>query len=1554
MNYKYKKGQIFGKRLNVPKDILNKIYNSELSFDEFIKYGLEDKIPVSCLSASDSKIVEKFGVEKSKLLDWELLNKQIYYNRVDFKSLLMSIDSFVEDINSSLYELVKNQIKPNDYSLLMKKKYPNRLFDMSQISEEDKMMESMMRFNNGDLGLETMIGNWELFKDKDLSYCLANDKRNTTGITDSDLKQFMIDYGGLAQLIFDNTNGYTFINEITNLASNDDKKEHVKKFTDTILSNIQRVNGEIIQTIHLTNEDYKEIFKYSSMEDYLQKFNKYKISTVIEELRNLPQDYVFNMSIPFSELLNSDVMDFISTYGLKNIVDFDNECGHFFTKNNCEMLKLMENMYLHYAASSQDPNKTFFTKKQYDNNGNYVDRPYTKDEFYEAMRRMVIYGPTNYNYVDKAPDYRDMTGEFRKRNAELFISEQAPEELQKLFYTKSITPQILAKHPEFIQYLYGKDLSSCFKRRDIHIQDNDSLYSWENFYNFISSKTDFNDAMNFITEYSGIFDIVFDKSASNGYPYEINFSSEDNINQIQKKFNESFKKLIIEKRMGYPKIIPQSLKKDYSSLFLSNDAPKELQEAFYNRTINSEFILSNLDYRNYLKDINLDVIYQYMPVRVTKENSGYEYVNLISAIKQTFGAKDSFEVMLLYGKYIESVFETNKLQNFRYNPNFSKDELLDELDANILQAIIAGKIRFDENIPSHFKNNNPNMFLSKNVPEDIKNKFYNREFTLDDFKKNPELLEIFGSTNIACGFSQDLSWIIPLFNNSDNLKTANLNRLKVITEYSKIQDLTVQDAFKQYIVEFGNDIEIEKIEYVSEVLSRLSVSNSSEMFNFRREIGLQILKSDNPLESLTKIEDMFLRNNIPTVGKIYSCFEILHPDFSGFNFEQSMISPLLKNSSTFWKKNIVFSDLIKASFGSNNRSLNSYLKNIEIGSKLYEGIKNGDIQYDALSEIEQNELCTFNEHLVTLYNNTMKGKKDSETFIPTGDVLNDILELSKKMSPNGTLDYNLADRVIGMFCGFAGINTLDQAKEYIYTKIKTAESRNMEAAANEMVLEQGDFVKGIGDLTYLKNILQNGSVSKEYLGASAGSDATPLDTDISMVMSFDGTIRDKIESTVANGYGPIWLVLKNDDRFVTTRTSEEIFDIRRDETKMEVFYTGALGKGHYGIRTGFASSDINYIVMENYDSRVGLEIAMNGFYIPVANKEGRIIFTPDDYKKLREKMNGLSYYGVSNYVLDESLHRQSSEISSILENFESNKEETKLKGDLIREKLRLALEEFDLTLKDRIDLNLDSVTLFNTGSTGRGTNIPGDGDFDYTMQIDRNLFSSSLQLRKFSEHLVNAFGIENPEKYIIGGDIRELKTTVVDSQGKEQPVEIDITFTPKTDKTEYASDVCVTDRLNSIGSEEDKKLIMANIILAKQFLKSIDAYKPSRKFPEQGGLGGIGVENWILQNGGTLYSAAKSFVEVANQCSSFEEFKSKYSLPNFGYNHMADKKGFYPHDNYVENMNGTGYNKMKNALNIYVSKYEANIDSPVLETIYEVQNNSIGELENLSQSQPTK
>ena len=70
------------------------------------------------------------------------------------------------------------------------------------------------------------------------------------------------------------------------------------------------------------------------------------------------------------------------------------------------------------------------------------------------------------------------------------------------------------------------------------------------------------------------------------------------------------------------------------------------------------------------------------------------------------------------------------------------------------------------------------------------------------------------------------------------------------------------------------------------------------------------------------------------------------------------------------------------------------------------------------------------------------------------------------------------------------------AKEYIDKKVKTADSRNREASNRDITIEQGDFIKGSGGVKYLRNILQNGSVYKEYLGSCADRDRTPFDTDV--------------------------------------------------------------------------------------------------------------------------------------------------------------------------------------------------------------------------------------------------------------------------------------------------------------------------------------------------------------------------------------------------------------------------------------------------------------------------
>ena len=113
---------------------------------------------------------------------------------------------------------------------------------------------------------------------------------------------------------------------------------------------------------------------------------------------------------------------------------------------------------------------------------------------------------------------------------------------------------------------------------------------------------------------------------------------------------------------------------------------------------------------------------------------------------------------------------------------------------------------------------------------------------------------------------------------------------------------------------------------------------------------------------------------------------------------------------------------------------------------------------------------------------------------------------------------------------------------------------------------------------------------------------------------------------------------------------------------------------------------------------------------------------------------------------------------------------------------------------------------------------------------------------------------------------------------------------------------------------EDYKFVLANIIEAKTILKEGEVYKK-----QQGGISGVGIENWILQNGGSFQDAATSFME-ASKGKSLAEFKETYQIWDFGENHYADEKGIYKHDNFISNLTEEGYTKMQQQLSNYLEK----------------------------------
>ena len=342
-------------------------------------------------------------------------------------------------------------------------------------------------------------------------------------------------------------------------------------------------------------------------------------------------------------------------------------------------------------------------------------------------------------------------------------------------------------------------------------------------------------------------------------------------------------------------------------------------------------------------------------------------------------------------------------------------------------------------------------------------------------------------------------------------------------------------------------------------------------------------------------------------------------------------------------------------------------------------------------------------------------------------------------------------------------------------------------------------------------------------------------------------------------------------------------------------------------KKGIGSLKFDHIVAkrETWNSEFEHEIAMAGIYVSVMVFDGNILFKSDKYDKIRnQEMQGLSYYGTGKYNLDpkcrdiellfdiyKKLGGTEDVINGIRAITQGKKDEIVLaRRNEVTDSIKEICQGMRIDVVDGIAKNLlpNQIELIETGSTKRGTNMPGDGDFDFAIKTSsywfRDLLNNELMRRV-------PLGVKKPEVY--NGDLRGASVRLLKTQ---ETVDLDVSYSPKSLAFEYSPDECIEDRLHSIETQypDDINYVTANIVIAKAILKKLGIYKKSvsNGGTPYGGMGGIGVENWILQNGGSFEQAMRSFVESSSAPSgrvvNYEEFVEKYPIYEYGNNHMTD------------------------------------------------------------------
>ena len=1043
--------------------------------------------------------------------------------------------------------------------------------------------------------------------------------------------------------------------------------------------------------------------------------------------------------------------------------------------------------------------------------------------------------------------------------------------------------------------------------------------------------------------------------------YDIDkYEKERMLRNIFEKFSDNFKENYYEENQDLPykeralilsktrtEYINQNFRKLFDEYIKSNDGYSSLGLLYYCNDILEPF----KEYE--FNDSTMQYFLSISEKEVKNNSFRFEYVaHKLFANLSPKNQKDYYQKFMQMG--VENNVSTEKIVLIfeSLNQEFKEENYNDILEfSKTLSPEVSNYIRGTGyiNMLHYMAETKKDTFLEENAAEillSLRTKHTSEESVYDD-NMSPEQRKEFDSN-----YSKEFLSILLEMDKKGDLNESNVR--VIIDNLPKL----------------GKDV----VDRLYNSNSEMIRTNASQLIT-----AVSTLDRDEAISVIEDTERLFSKDSIPDFVKIYKFYENV------VERKQGVLKQALNNGSKYSPElqqagsekagmRIIFTDLLNISLKSNNKSLKKFIDLLENGNETYVKYLNGGKNLDVLTQEEKDTLRKYADVLYTIYDESLVSKHDikrtGKKIRNSKDYIKTLEDLSKRYIGD-TFPRNLSNEVLNTIVGrmdelLAGKRTIEDFRTYMDSIVQASNQRHAELEKTKLVLEPGDLIKGVQNATnFLQSLFSNGIRAGEFLGVETHTDATPLDSDHSLVLpqNIGNTLSETIDKTPSAGYGSFYLVIKKDPRklYFTRNDPEYTFksesspeyhsklgknadreSIKKriynringtfEEPKLEVFSSNVVGNGHYGVRTGMAITDVDYIVVTKYDKRIGYELAMNGTFIPVVDKStNEILFGMDDYTRIREQMQGLAYYGSHSYVVDKSAYTPAVE-EKVAQLFPDgdvresiSEKDARAKREAIERKVRDALfEKLGLGFARRItgDVTPGFIEFIDTGSTGRGTNLPGDGDFDFSVKIDREILENPQKLDEFKRTLREVLAIksDSPESKLeeFSGNFRYKKVKVEDV---ESPLDIDITFMQKAENVTYSTDMAVKERLELIKETDPEgyKRVIANIVLAKEMLKKEGIYKKksSDGATVEGGFGGVGVENWILQNGGSFVRAMETFLEASEQAKTFDEFMEIYPIFDFGQNHMAKE---YQHDSFIRGLSESGYQKMQSKFKEFIKE----------------------------------
>lgn len=519
----------------IPKEVRDRYNHGQLTLEDIYQYDLWDSDATTKVNDSFARgMIRYFSVAILKQIQpdielWRIITTYIYFrNEIQIDSM----DAYNQVLKEKLIEKINGNLKPEEYEKLISFEKVRELIP-EYIIDFGENQELKEKYFSREISPGTIIKYPEIFRGKKV---LARNFRYSIreDITEEKIYYLLEHFPKLIQDLKQSGLSYLYLNDFISCIDLTQTKEEN-------FQNLQEVRKKILQDQSLYTGDFKEranilVRSIYSLKDFLQENaseNKELIETVLRYTSPEKVDEMIDRDL----FIQWDVLSVFKYFGFETVMEFDQENGGIFTKDNGKLLKSLYDHYLHYDNNNHDPESVILHRSLHDTAADR-ERPYTKEEFEESVVRMIRQGYDGKNEID----YRNFSDGFRTRHPEMFLPKDIPEddraELEDKFYSRTLTLQDIENHPHWRKYIEKTDFSYGIKNYSMYI------YPFIGAIKYLTRQFPRKDAMDFLMRNKKYIEFFYEVNQRSRDYLDLNSAS--TIEEFEEKFFDTLTNMIIQ------------------------------------------------------------------------------------------------------------------------------------------------------------------------------------------------------------------------------------------------------------------------------------------------------------------------------------------------------------------------------------------------------------------------------------------------------------------------------------------------------------------------------------------------------------------------------------------------------------------------------------------------------------------------------------------------------------------------------------------------------------------------------------------------------------------------------------------------------------------------------------------------------------------------------------------------------------------------------------------------------------------------------------------------